>query len=83
VLGKPGKQHIPALVTGQVRRIFEQSQTCPGWLLVVLLEELNDQPPSRVETRLACDETSQFGKGHRLVTHIHSVANAASTGSLP
>jgi hypothetical protein len=49
MLGKPSEQYIPALVTGRVRHNFEQPQTSPRWLLVVLLEELNDQPPLRVE----------------------------------
>lgn len=63
MLGQPGEQHIPALITGRTRRVFQQSQTYPGWLLVVLLEELNDQPPLRVEVRLGRDETSQISKG--------------------
>ena len=76
MFGEAGEQHIPAVIAGRVRSIFEQPPTGPLWLLVVLLEKLNDQPPLRVEVRLACDETSQSGKGHRLVTHIHRVANA-------
>jgi hypothetical protein len=75
MLGKPSEQYIPALVTGRVRHNFEQPQTSLRWLLVVLLEELNDQPPLRVEVWLGSDKTSQTGKSHRLVTHIHKVAN--------
>ena len=52
MLGKPGEQHVPALITGRAWRIFEQPQASPSWLLVVLLQELDDQPPLRVEVRL-------------------------------
>jgi hypothetical protein len=82
MLRKAREQHIPALVAHRTRRVFKQPQSDPGWLLVIFLEELDDQPPLRVEVLLACHETSQISKGQRLVTHIHSVANAASTGSL-
>ena len=74
---KSGEQHIPALITGRAWRIFKQSRTNPRGLLVVLLEELNDQPPFRVEVWLGSDEPSKIGNSHRLVTHIHSVTNAA------
>ena len=63
MLRKPGEQHIPALVADWSRRIFEQTQPDPGWFLVVLLKEFNDQPPLRVEVPLACNKTSQTGKG--------------------
>ena len=63
MLRKPGEQHIPALVADRSRRIFEQTQPDSGWFLVVLLKEFNDQPPLRVEVPLACNKTSQTGKG--------------------
>src|SRR5208282_1553972 len=81
MLGKPGEQHTPALIAGRIRHIFEQPQTSPRWLLVVLLQELNDQPPLRVEVWLCSDKTSQTGKSHRLVTHIHRVANPGENAS--
>lgn len=75
MLRKPGEQHIPALITGRARRIFKQSRTSLRRLLLVLLEELNDQPPFRVKVWLGSDEPSKIGKSHRLVAHIHSVTN--------
>ena len=42
MLGEPGEQHIPALITDRTRRVFQQPQTYPGLLLAVLLEELNN-----------------------------------------
>src|SRR5581483_995411 len=63
---QPGPAHLPA------------TSDDPGRLLVVLLEELDDQPPPRIKVRLGRDETSQVGNGHRLVTHVHRVANIAS-----
>ena len=63
MLRKPGEQNIPALVTDRSRRIFEQTQPDPSGFLVVLLKEFNHQPPPRVEIPLACNKTSQIGKG--------------------
>ncbi len=63
MLRKSGEQNIPALVADRSRRIFEQTQPDPGWFLVVLLKEFNHQPPLRVEVPLACNKTSQIGKG--------------------
>ena len=63
MLRKPGEQHVPALVTRRARCIFKQPQPNPGWFLVVLLDELDDQPSLRVEVLLACHETSEVSKG--------------------
>ena len=82
MLRKPGEQNIPALVADRSRRIFKQTQPDPGWFLVVLLKEFDDQPPLRIEVPLARNKTSQIGKGQRLILHVHSVANAVSTASL-
>jgi len=81
MLGQPGQQHIPPLITGRARSIIEQSQAYHGWFLVVLLKELDDQSPLRVEVLLGSNETSKLGESHRLVTYIHRVANAAQPAS--
>ena len=52
MLGKPGEQYIPPLITGRTWRIPQQSLTYRGWLLVVLLQELHDQPPLPVKVLL-------------------------------
>ena len=65
----------PSAHHGRAWRILEQPPTSPSWLLVGLLQELNDKPPLRVEVMLCCDETGKTRKSHRLVTHIHRVAN--------
>ena len=79
VLGKPGEQYIPPLITSRTRHVPQQSLTYPGWLMVVLLQELHDQPRLPVKVLLGCNETSQVGKSHRLVTHTRSVTNKAVT----
>ena len=83
MLGKPREEHVPALIAGRSRRIREQSLTRPCRLPVILLQELDDQPPSRVEVRLGRDETSKLSKTNRLVTHKHRVANATHSAPLP
>jgi hypothetical protein len=83
VLGKPCEQHVPSLITSRSRRVREQSLTRPCRLPVILLQELDDQPPSRVEVWLGRDEASKLSKAHRLVTHNHRVANAVHPAPLP
>jgi hypothetical protein len=63
VFGKPREEHVPALIAGRSGRIREQSLTRPGRLPVILLQELDDQPPSRVEVRLGRDEASKLRRG--------------------
>jgi hypothetical protein len=62
VLGKPCEEHVPSLITSRSRRVPEQSLACPCRLLVILLQELDDQPPSRVEVRLGRDEASKLSE---------------------
>ena len=83
VLGEPREEHVPALIAGRSRRIREQSLTRLRRLPVILLQELDDQPPSRVEVRLGRDEASKLSEAHRLVTHNHRVANAAHPAPRP
>jgi hypothetical protein len=67
MLGKPREQHVPPLVAGQPRRVRQQPPALPGRLLVVLLQELHDQPPAHIEVRLGRDECRELSNGHRLV----------------
>jgi len=62
MLGKPREEHVPALIAGRSRRIREQSLTRPCWLPVILLQELDDQPPWRVEVRLGRDERASSAR---------------------
>ena len=55
----------------------------PRRLPVILLQELDNQPPPRVEVQLGRDEASKLSKAHRLVTHNHTVANTAHAAPLP
>ena len=48
----------------------------PRRLLVVLLQELHNQPPPHVEVRLARNEGCEPGHAHRLVIHSHRVAKS-------
>src|SRR5690348_15505742 len=81
VLGQPCEEHVPALIAGWPRRICEQLLTRLHRLCVILLQELDHQPPPRVEARFGCDEAAKLIKAHRLVTHKHRVANAAPLAS--
>jgi len=62
MLSKPREEHVPALIAGRSRRIREQSLTRPCWLPVILLQELDDQPPWRVEVRLGRDERASSAR---------------------
>lgn len=55
----------------------------PRRLLVILLQELDDQPPSRVEVWLGRDEASKLSNAHRLIAHHHRVANVTRPAPLP
>ena len=61
VLGETREEHIPPLVADRLRRVGQQSLTHPGRLPVVLLQELNDQPPPHAEVSLVRDEGGEPG----------------------
>ncbi len=69
VLGNPREEHVPTLIAGRFWRIREQSLTRFRRLPLVLLQELDDQPPSRVEVRLGRNKASKLSEAHRLVIH--------------